>query len=121
MPQRISTMFLLVWKRRSPGRPPKWVQQLLDADSDEHTKTPSCVSEEQNPSGEDDMSPPDEPQDTGDDSSEAELAHAADVAPIDRNQNRYSLRGRVSAPRRLMTVQSRSRSSLSEQGSDVAN
>ena len=97
-------------KRRSPGRPPKWVR-LLDADSDEQ-ETPPCVSEEPTPPGEDD---PDEPQDTGDGSSEAK-SEPADVTPVDRSQNRYSLRGRVSASRRLMTVQSRSRSSLSERG-----
>ena len=102
-------------KRHSAGRPPKWVQQLLSKDAEVSVND---VSEESDPlatsdSGDTDN---DEPQETSDGSGEAESEAAVNTTPRPRDQERYSLRSRVTAPKRLMVVQTRSRSSLSVRG-----
>ena len=102
-------------KRHSPGRPPKWVQQLLSKDAEVPIDD---VSEESDPlatsdSGDTDN---DEPQETSDGSGKAESEAAVNTTPRPRDQECYSLRSRVTAPKRLMVVQTRSRSSLSVRG-----
>ena len=119
-------------KRHSPGRPPKWVQQLLAGARDEpvaeaqtQVQSPleggdevqvhasdSPVCDSQNPGLE--RAP--DVEEESEVATDQETEEATDILrPTDTiGWNHYSLRRRVAAPERLMVVKARSRSSSPE-------
>ena len=105
-------------RRHSPGRPPKWVQQLLSED-------PSSESKESDPHADSALTsttdPEPDPQEIGDGEGEVESELVVDATLDTRTHVHYSLRNKVSAPQRLMLIQSRSRANSPERGSDVVN
>ena len=125
-------------RRHSPGRPPKWVQKLLNGDAAElATENDSAVEPEE--SGVEDSSeaevnssPENEHIRTPDpeNESESESDTEMEVVPIvtetlrpagSGGSDRYSLRRRVAAPQRLMLVKTCSGSSSPGGEGDVTD
>lgn len=125
-------------RRHSPGRPPKWVQKLLNGDAAELATENDSVVEPEESGAEDsseaevNSSPENEHVRTPD--PESELEPEADtemeVVPIETEtlrpagsgrSDRYSLRRRVAAPQRLMLVKTCSGSSSPGGEGDVTD
>ena len=107
-------------KRHSPGRPPKWVQQLLSEDPSNESQEPDPQTDSTLTSTAD-LEPDPEPQEISDGKDGVEFEPVVDATLATRGHGHYSLRNKVSTSQRLMVIQSCSRSSSSERGSDVAN
>lgn len=122
-------------KRHSPGRPPKWVQQLLAGDGDEpdvneppHAETGGTTAEDSS-----------DTEDRADEGCEQVVPSNVEVESENERDpemevvtdtlrpahpggsHRYALRRRVAAPERLMLIETHSRSSFPEGEGDVAD
>ena len=118
-------------RRHSPGRPPKWVQKLLDADEKESTVESQLESEMEMDDTQAKDSSDIEMEGTGDgghSEQEHESGDETDCKIVTKTtkanyglSDRYSLRRRVVPPERLMIVQTCSRSSSPEGAGDITN
>ncbi len=112
-------------RRHSAGRPPKWVQRLLDGDAKE-SDTELLLNVENSSDAESESETADDELSECDGTSEVEEESEVEVDPGEEEVTvilrqsepgelgRYSLRRRVAAPERLMVVKARSRSSSPE-------
>ena len=118
-------------KRHSPGRPPKWVQKLLDADEKESTVESELESEMEMDDTQAKDSSEIEMEGTGDGGyteQEHESGDETDRKTMTKTttancglSDRYSVRRQVVPPERMMIVQIRSRSSSLEGAGDVSD
>ena len=120
-PELPSGFFWYGNRRARPGRPPKWVDKLLQGDLFSHTE--ATESEDSSPASEsarvapgDDQGPP-ETQTSGADSEDhidedpGQLSPVTDPGP----RRKYGLRSKTTPPARLMLCRSRT-SSLPKEG-----
>ena len=115
-------------KRHSPGRPPKWVQQLLagdvnksDTESDVEDEEIRKSSAAEVDSDSESIEPPNlENESDSEDDHGIELVTET-LRSADSGSNCYSLRRRVTAPKRLMVVKTCSGSSSPGGEGDVAD
>ncbi len=114
-------------KRHSPGRPPRWVQQLLDGEPEEPDAETGpgaatgddSVDEEPDVAVNDDSLDKDTVSESGYDECPEQSALGnpkSEPEVVTPTADRYTLRRRVAAPERLKLVATRSRSSSSEGG-----
>ena len=118
-------------RRHSPGRPPKWVQKLLDADEKESAVESELESEMEMDDTQAKDSSEIEMEGTGDggySEQEHESGDEMDRKTVTKTtrancglSDRYSLRRQVVPPERLMIVQTRSRSSSPEGAGNVTD
>ena len=129
-------------KRHSPGRPPKWLQRLLNEDLMPEIPLNKDGESEPEPEPESDHEPEPGPEperpievdslssehsttedETCSEKDEAESEQAMTVTPSNRpkSQKRYSFRKKIAAPDHLFSVKSRLRSSLFKGGNDVTD
>ena len=118
-------------RRHSPGRPPKWVQKLLDADEKESALESELESEMEMDDTQAKDSSEIEMEGTGDggySEQEHESGDETDRKTVTKTtrtncglSDRYSLWRQVVPPERLMIVQTRSRSSSPEGAGDVTD